>query len=253
MRTTTLTKTTLPFAAVALLAATNASFASTVSLGTLTAFTGGDAGEGLDLTGNIVSAFNLGGTAQTVQGVNFVAAGTSGAPGITPSGVSAYDYSGSNGGNAANYDSTTNDTALGSMVTSVWYAGTVSFDLAVETGKQYKLQLILQEGFGAFQGVDGSSATGRKTDISLEGALGLGDFESGIETNGYNQTGSDFGMVYTYEFTATDDAFTVLLARQGSSNENSILGAVTLEQVPEPSTTALLGLGGLALILRRRK
>ena len=83
--------------------------------------------------------------------------------------------------------------------------------------------------------------------------MGLGDFESGIETNGYAQTGSDFGMVYTYEFTATDDAFTVLLARQGSSNENSILGAVTLEQVPEPSTTALLGLGGLALILRRRK
>jgi hypothetical protein len=48
--------------------------ASTVKQGTLTAFTGGDAGEGLDLDGNIVYAFNLGGTAQTLQGVTFTAA-----------------------------------------------------------------------------------------------------------------------------------------------------------------------------------
>ena len=80
-------------------------------------------------------------------------------------------------------------------MTRVWYAaGSWSFDLAVETGKQYKLQLLLQEGFGAFLGVSGSGI-GRKTDISLEGVLGLGGFEPGIETNGYAQTGSDFGMV----------------------------------------------------------
>ena len=31
------------------------------------------------------------------------------------------------------------------------------------------------------------------------------------------------------------------------------LNGLQINQVPEPSTTALLGLGGLALILRRRK
>lgn len=36
-------------------------------------------------------------------------------------------------------------------------------------------------------------------------------------------------------------------------NINSISGGFTVTAVPEPSSTALLGLGGLALILRRRK
>jgi hypothetical protein len=258
MKTTKLTKTALPFAAVALLAATNASFASTVSLGTLTSFTGGDAGEGLDLTGNIVSAFNLGGTAQTVQGVNFVAADRTSLPtGLTMTGTAGnqFNYTGANpaGANAADYGATSDDDALETMVTSVWYDGSWTLDLAVTSGTQYQLQLIFQEGFHKFQGVDGSTANGRKTDISLEGVLGLANFEPGIETNGLAQGGSDFGMVYTYTFTATDDSFTVSLDTVAGANENAILGAVTLEQVPEPSTTALLGLGGLALILRRRK
>ena len=37
------------------------------------------------------------------------------------------------------------------------------------------------------------------------------------------------------------------------SGDSVYLNAVRLESVPEPTTTALLGLGGLALILRRRK
>ncbi len=94
------------------------------------------------------------------------------------------------------------------MLTTVWYDGSWSLDLAVTPDTQYKLQLILQEGFQTFQGNNGSSTSGRKTNISLEGSLGLANFEPGIETNGLAQLGSDFGMVYTYEFTATDDLFT---------------------------------------------
>lgn len=40
-------------------------------------------------------------------------------------------------------------------------------------------------------------------------------------------------------------------ATNGSSS--STLGSISFESVPEPSSAALLGLGGLALILRRRK
>jgi len=74
---------------IAVLATATSVVASTVSLGTLTSFTGGEAGEGLDLTGNIVYAFNPGGTAQTVQGVNFTNASNRASPptGITPKGL----------------------------------------------------------------------------------------------------------------------------------------------------------------------
>ena len=37
------------------------------------------------------------------------------------------------------------------------------------------------------------------------------------------------------------------------SSSDLVINSVKLTQVPEPTTTALLGLGGLALILRRRK
>ncbi len=39
----------------------------------------------------------------------------------------------------------------------------------------------------------------------------------------------------------------------GSSTNVQHINAIELTAVPEPSSTALLGLGGLALILRRRK
>lgn len=48
-----------------------------------------------------------------------------------------------------------------------------------------------------------------------------------------------------------DGAFHFVAYSQG--NEGFTLNSVTIETVPEPSSAALLGLGGLALILRRRK
>lgn len=59
------------------------------------------------------------------------------------------------------------------------------------------------------------------------------------------------------QFTFTSDGITdtlVLNAAPGSGGENrSHFSGVSLSVVPEPSSTALLGLGGLALIMRRRK
>ena len=37
------------------------------------------------------------------------------------------------------------------------------------------------------------------------------------------------------------------------SSSDLVINSAKLTQVPEPITTAMLGLGGLALILRRRK
>jgi len=56
-------------------------------------------------------------------------------------------------------------------------------------------------------------------------------------------------LSFEYTATADDDGKTIGIALSGAANAD----LVTLEIVPEPSSATLLGLGGLALILRRRK
>ncbi|MBT3192426.1 MAG: hypothetical protein HN341_07710 [Verrucomicrobia bacterium] len=211
----------------------------TVNSGTLTPFTGGDAGEGLDLTGDIVYAFNLGGPDQTVQGVTFVAASV----GTPPAGISHtgsptdFDYYSANGNSqAANYGATANDTALEDIVTHIWYDPNFTIDLTTVPGTQYKLQLILQEGF---QSVLYQGATSRNFDISVETAspstvsLAVENLILGIETDGgaAAQPGTDFGLVYTYTFTAADTSFRVQLDDALGADNNCILAAVTLEEL----------------------
>ena len=171
MRTRNLTKATRCLTGASLLTAMNALFASTVPLGTLTPFTGGDAGEGLDLSGNIIYAFNLGGFGgiETIQGIDFVDASVFDSPeGITtPEDTLEFDYSNANpdGANGADYGLSADDDALESVVNSVWYNSNWAFDMDVVPGTQYQLQLILQESFFPQQGT-----TQRNFDVSVETA-----------------------------------------------------------------------------------
>jgi hypothetical protein len=255
MITRYLTKTTLSLAGSTLLAFTQGAFASTVNLGTLTPFTGGDVGEGLDLSGNIIYAFNLGpGSTQTVQGVDFVAAPIGAPPtGLTTSAPTHFDYSTANPGgvNGVNYGATANDAALSTIVNTVLYHSNFTLDLAVTPGTQYQLQLILQEAFFPLQ-----ITAGRNFDISVDGGLAVDDLALGVETNGANEAGADQGLVYTYNFTATGSSFQVALDDNPleTGDGNAVLAGVVLtEQIPEPSTIVLFGLGFLGSILRRRR
>ena len=68
---------------------------------------------------------------------------------------------------------------------------------------------------------------------------------------------SALGHAVKYEITletttATDDLTLRFGSPSGSGGEGYFAG-YTVAAVPEPSSTALLGFGGLALILRRRK
>ena len=54
-------------------------------------------------------------------------------------------------------------------------------------------------------------------------------------------------------FAASNVQYVRFVSKATGANDRIGLGEVRFEAVPEPSTTALLGLGGLALILRRRK
>lgn len=201
--------------------------AGTVNLGALTPLTGGDAGEGLDLSGDIIYAFNLGGTAQTVQGVPFVAAPITAPPGgITTTAKNAHNY-----GATVNYGTSANDTALENITTSVWYDRNWYFDLAVKEGQRYQLQLVLQEGYAPIQG-DPS----RNFDIWIETAspstvkLAVDDLALGTDTTAAK------GLVFTYSFTASDTSFLVALGDSpAGADTNCILTAVILEKLADAS------------------
>ena len=245
-----LSKTSYSLAAAAILASTQGAFASTVNLGTLTPFTGGDAGEGLDLSGNIVYAFNLGGLSgtQTVQGVDFLDASVFAPPVgiITPAETLEFDYSAANpdGANGADYGATADDAAMDTIVNSVWYNTNFTIDLAVTPGTRYQLQLILQESFWTNQGI-----TNRDFDVSVETAspdtlsLAIEDLVLGMETDGAApaQPGPDFGQVYQYTFTAADSSFRVALDDNPAGVDvNAVLAAVTLEELGDDSTAPLV-------------
>lgn len=104
----------------------------------------------------------------------------------------------------------------------------------LQANTQYKIQIIgIHDGRGGgisdrttqFQDNDGGSASATLT-------RGTGGWVTGTFTTG-----------------AAETSFTINAI--GSNDPGA--GAVVLRVVPEPSSAALLGLGGLALILRRRK
>lgn len=77
--------------------------------------------------------------------------------------------------------------------------------------------------------------------------------------SGLSDTGTVAGRTnngtYTLAFTTTDANASLSLTLDSVSGDagSGFISGYTFETVPEPSSTALLGLGGLALILRRRR
>ena len=90
---------------------------------------------------------------------------------------------------------------------------------------------------------------------------GLDDlnFTVGYRTNGSETemaTGvnsSNSGAAYTFNFTSDGTSTYDTYIRENNTGNRTRLNAVRLTQVPEPSSTALLGLGGLALLIRRKR
>jgi hypothetical protein len=184
-------------------------------------FTGGDAGEGLDLTGTFPYAFNVGtpGSAPgPVQEVNFT---EDTAAGITVTATNEIPN-----WNAPAYGDTANDDNLEFILQSIRYSGapnTVNVDLAgLTAGKAYKLQLLFAE-----------QGPGRGFDIEVEGILLVDEFSSNVAQK---SGGNSRGAVVTIGFIATDDTLNVVLTGNGVTtpvfgDHNPILSGVTLEEM----------------------
>lgn len=223
--------------------------ATVVTLGTVSTFSGpGD----LDLDGNIVYAINFddGNNDHTVNGVTFVH-DVPNPPGTTfvgPQTVSPWQTK-------PEFGATVDDDALEEIIHDIRWANSgngeiIEANLDVTPGTVYKLQVLFNEN---------SSLTDRRWDIRVEGA----DAVDEVTSLGLSGTPYSIGTfsVFTYEFTAQDDVFTVTMGDLFGANDggdrNPIWSALTLEnQIPEPSTIMLAAVGLIALLgfgRRRRR
>lgn len=137
--------------------------------------------------------------------------------------------------------------SLGQLLTGTAEAGTYTFslvDLGVTNfGDNNNAQITF--GFS----LDGSSFIGGTSSQTLtEGVGGFGSPDNGA---------SALNPSVTYTSDGTESALHILIATTGNHTGRSVpsIGSSTLDftPVPEPSSAVLLGLGGLALVLRRRK
>lgn len=211
---------------------------------TIGTFTGGDPGEGLDLDGVFLYAFDVNGTGGIVNGLTFTADPTAG---IT--------YSGSNipflvtttyGGGSPS----ANDSALRLIMNNGRYAngnsgGSLSIDLTgLLVGQQYKVQLLAHDPAGP-PGV-------RSMSYSIEGDT-LADIDPIAQGSA---GGNGTGLVVTDIFTAADTTLNIILSAGSNGNaddRNPLVNAITVEIVPEPATLTLAALAAACLGFAARR
>ena len=219
---------------VGIITAACAASAPTFGQTTTGSFTGGDVGEGLDLDGNFLYAVNVvNAGAGQVRDTNFTSD-------TSTAGVSLPNWTQQiPNWIGTNYGATTNDDNLEKAITSIRHGpngGTGQINLDVTQGQQYQLQLLFQEG-----------CCNRGFDVEVDGANIADNFSTGPVSNTQ-------GVFVRHLFTAADSQLNVVLNGPGGGfpDSNPIINAFTLEVIPEPSALALLGIGGIAALRRRR-
>ena len=227
--------------AFALLAAAPFAHAAPVS----TLYTGGDAGEGLDLQNDrlgFVYALdfrNSGGSNITVADVTFNPVTASSAPaGVT---INTYGVFSSNALIAFELGASTNDNNLETIATSMVEAssgaGSLNLTLAVTAGKTYQLQILTLANSGAPRPAN-YTINGVTTFVNHPTVAGAAPLPH--------------SWVVTDTFVAASSSLQIIVAYPGGPVNDSFPQGLTLEQLPEPASMGLMTLGGLALLARRK-
>ena len=172
-------------------------------------------------------------------------------------------------GEALTFAIEANDTAQG---VAIWYLDTpvaTSGDIVITFSANAVAGVSAISMTGAATGIlDQSAALGTSSGslIGGTGAIVIGSFVSNSGAAIVPQaTGTGTGLTTVFSSTINggggqnsassyffDDAATTQADFTGGDNRPVAVG-ITIAEVPEPSSAALIGLGGIALILRRRK
>ena len=188
----------------------------TTSIGT---FTGGDAGEGLDLDGTILYAVDMGPNAASTAVRDATFTDENATVGVTVVAINTLAFG------SANYGSSTDDNNLEYVMNTIRWTplvngGQVTVTLANLTpGLVYKLQLLFNE-----------NCCNRGFDVFAEGSLIADEFSPYALQGGTNQS---IGAVITHTFVAGDTTLDILLDGNPASfsDRNPILDALSLESL----------------------
>jgi hypothetical protein len=135
-------------------------------------------------------------------------------------------------------------------------------DIATTPGQQYQVSFWIQHSHVTNPGSD----VWFKADfggVEMLDLVGGVNFFEGVGPGGGNVTGLDANILgsdnwrymtnYTYTVTATDANTRLLFAGYNNNDDYWHLDDISVVAAPEPVTAALLALGGLALLRRKRK
>jgi hypothetical protein len=220
------------------------SMASAQASPVATLYTGGDPLEGLDLQGTFAYALNFRNTTTAdlvVDGATFKAVTASSAPaGVTviDYGLSAFDSI-----TPFEFGATANDNNLEAIAAAtVEVSGTIStqvkLNLAVTAGATYKLQILSL----------GNAGAPRPASYTINGVTTFITLATTAPSSPINSS-----YVITETFVPATSTTQIIMIHDAGGGNDSFAQGLTLELLPEPASLTLLGLGGLAILGRRRR
>lgn len=220
--------------------------ATSASYGVTSSFTGGDAGEGLDLDGSFLYAINVGpnaggGQVRDAFFINdfFGGAAPNNQVSITTGAImTATNNVGVGGWGAPNYGATANDDALETVMSSIrWSAAPSNVEVVLPNltvGDEYSLQMLFAE-----------NCCNRGFDVRVDNVpVAAGFVPRAVQGVANNSTA---GAVVEHTFTATSNTVTLTLDQNAVvafADNNPILNGVTLEHLSAKGPALVSNLNG---------